>query len=857
MNHRRTTCRVRPSGPSASPPVERALSTIDRKTLIPGIILVGSVAVLVTCADAPVLTSVTIAPSSVIIEERNGQQRLNANIRDQYGNPMSGVRVAWSSRDPQVAVVGDDGTVRAVSNGVTTITAQATVARDGGVDPSVTARGTASVTVDFPVLSSIRLSRTSLTLGAYGAREQIVAEGLDQHGRPMSAVEFDWSVDSTNYYTSDGPPVVELILHEDPLGRLDRAEVVAYRNGTTSVEIRGTYVVEGTRMAGESAVAAASVEVAYPIGIAIGLPRINQAVQTSLGAVQTSLGDIPLINGSKWPLVRFPVYGYPAAVEDEANMPPWNHPLPPKMRVKVDDRHGTVIEKEIDISVGSRFLRQYQQGPPERIGGLETTANWRPSNGRFGRMWWTSEPVPRNPDLVLVSGEVIPPADWLVDATSVLAIARVVQVLPPRYLPITLVPVLQSRRPDLDHSIEWVREFDDAALYPTETWLGMTGMDSRNPGQVDRRTETYTTSADLTKKSGWDQLLREMLVKWTAEWGREGPLMYGALESPGGSGVVGMALTSARSGKGVVAIGYTGKIGPITRVNDAAFTMAHEIGHLMGLWHAPCDPSGRIEHVDPSFPYPGAAIGHAGEDIFGWGASYVPSGRGYRLVFALKSPTTHKDYMSYCGPEWVSDYHYLEALEHLHGPKVWRNAAALASPRSHRRAIVSHLRRDRQAMSSLAEYRPDRIGQMLLLWGATGPDHLLLEPSFVIRGPASVPEDGGPYRLEGLDAVGESLFSFNFTPSETEYGAASFAFLIPYQPSWEGRLGRIVLSGPEGEVALSHGIKPEAVLAADPASGRVRAILRDWDGRRSLGDAGHYSFSDGLPVVATGSREMR
>lgn len=37
-----------------------------------------------------------------------------------------------------------------------------------------------------------------------------------------------------------------------------------------------------------------------------------------------------------------------------------------------------------------------------------------------------------------------------------------------------------------------------------------------------------------------------------------------------------------------------------------ARTAAHELGHNMGLWHAPC---GLAQGSDPSFPYPGGFIG--------------------------------------------------------------------------------------------------------------------------------------------------------------------------------------------------------------------------------------------------------
>ena len=80
-----------------------------------------------------------------------------------------------------------------------------------------------------------------------------------------------------------------------------------------------------------------------------------------------------------------------------------------------------------------------------------------------------------------------------------------------------------------------------------------------------------------------------------------------------------------------------------------------------------------------------------------------------------------------------------------------------------------------------------------------------------------------------------------------DHGGASFAFLIPYQPLWEGRLERIVLSGPEERVSLSHGTEPRATLVTDPATGRVRAILRGEGLLQGFGEAMRYSFSDGLP----------
>ena len=125
------------------------------------------------------------------------------------------------------------------------------------------------------------------------------------------------------------------------------------------------------------------------------------------------------------------------------------------------------------------------------------------------------------------------------------------KVLPGKYSPIALVPVLQSRRPDLDRSVEWVKDFSWQELYPTETFLAM-GAFPMTRG-IDRQS-TYTTSADLTTDTGMSQLLREMLVRWKARWGRVGPMTYGVLELPSGARTVGKAYLN-----GVVAIGWTGQ----------------------------------------------------------------------------------------------------------------------------------------------------------------------------------------------------------------------------------------------------------------------------------------------------------
>ena len=72
-------------------------------------------------------------------------------------------------------------------------------------------------------------------------------------------------------------------------------------------------------------------------------------------------------------------------------------------------------------------------------------------------------------------------------------------------------------------------------------------------------------------------------------------------------------------------------------------TVAHEFGHNMHLWHAPC---GGAAGPDPAYPH---ARGGAG--AWGWDR------RSGRLV-----PPAISDLMTYCGSEGVSDYHFANAL---------------------------------------------------------------------------------------------------------------------------------------------------------------------------------------------------
>lgn len=298
--------------------------------------------------------------------------------------------------------------------------------------------------------------------------------------------------------------------------------------------------------------------------------------------------------------------------------------------------------------------------------------------------------------------------------------------------------------------------------------------------------ETYHTSADLTKGAGWNAFLREIEFLYHRE-GRKG-YYYGALELPAGS---------AWGGLGYLTL-------PVSVGRASEGTYAHELGHNMNLRHAPCGSAGG---PDPDYPYDDGSSG-----IWGY---HIERGR-------LIDPEQYRDLMGYCSPDWVSDFHFVRATNY--------RMSTDAGP------------------ASVAADAPALPEKTLLLWGGAGGGELLLEPAFVIDAPATLPEAGGPYRLEGLGADGEQRFAFAFTPDPVEHGGAHFMFAVPWDPERDGSLERVVLTGPEGQFTLRAGSTPPMAIITNRATGQVRAILRDWNGgfNRVAGDI-EIMVSDGLP----------
>ncbi len=383
-----------------------------------------------------------------------------------------------------------------------------------------------------------------------------------------------------------------------------------------------------------------------------------------------------------------------------------------------------------------------------------------------------------------------------------------VRVVPPFEL--TIVPIKVAADPQgLIH--RWVED-----ITPLSEKLAMVRSLLPVTDLTVRRHEGFVTTADLSTGAAWGELLAELVFLRIRE-GERG-YYYGA-----------MMLGEDAIWDGLGQIGYPASIG----LADPS-TLAHELGHNMGLRHAPC---GGAIAADMAYPYNGGEIGV-------WGYDFEQE----RIV----SASLYKDLMGYCNPRWISDFHFARAM----GFRLFREALVMGNTRPNAGAEASVAGSDGwlagPAGRSGGTYTLTPGEKTLLLWGRAGIGGLVLDPAFMVDAPVSLPTEDGPYRLEGLGPAGERRFSLDFATRPLEYGGGSFVFTVPFDPVRDGELERVVLSGPEGSYTLERfGSRPVAMVT-ERGSGKLRAVLRDWDGAwpRTLGLArrnAEIAVSEGLP----------
>lgn len=149
--------------------------------------------------DPPVLTTITVSPATVTIDDETTQQ-FTATGLDQYGDDFALTEIDWS-------VVTGSGSID--SEGLFTANgAGETIIRAAVGDVSDDATITVNAVVDPPALETITVSPATATVTA-GSTQQFTATQLDQYGEPIETVPVIWSadtgtIDEAGLYTAPG-----------------------------------------------------------------------------------------------------------------------------------------------------------------------------------------------------------------------------------------------------------------------------------------------------------------------------------------------------------------------------------------------------------------------------------------------------------------------------------------------------------------------------------------------------------------------------------------------------------------------------------------------------------------------------
>ena len=235
----------------------------------------------------------------------------------------------------------------------------------------------------------------------------------------------------------------------------------------------------------------------------------------------------------------------------------------------------------------------------------------------------------------------------------------------------------------------------------------------------------HVFNGNLGSGNEWGNLLREITTIHNWEDPGQQKAYYGLVDSvavDGCSGgcIAGIGWVNHPSNAYVLktAAGFAGF--PSNR-NESSPTFTHEMGHVFGRPHAPC---GQVSGQDFSYPYfPDANIGQWGLDT---------------SIGQLLSPLVYRDYMSYCGPEWTSDYTYRKLFD------AWGWAS-----------------------QTQGQAQANGAGPSLTVSGNVQPDGSLdLDPLFSEPAVAGDENEDGRYSVRLLDRAGELLAASRFEPRQ-------------------------------------------------------------------------------------------
>ncbi len=268
----------------------------------------------------------------------------------------------------------------------------------------------------------------------------------------------------------------------------------------------------------------------------------------------------------------------------------------------------------------------------------------------------------------------------------------------------------------------------------------------------------------------WIRLVRDVEIVRQTEGSTS--YYYGLIRTRGTSGVLGLANgIPARTAIGV-------DEGSDFGATEARLTFAHEMGHTLGLRHAPC---GGAAGPDPAYPFADGRTGVFGMDTFNGNV--------------IKLPNT-VDLMTYCPNQWVSAYNYRKVLDFRQANP---NGAGISAPTD-----------------------------VLLLSGSVTANAVTIDPAFSITAPAAKDAATGRFVVEAFDADNRRLFAHRFSPYEVSDGgpAATEAFVVavPVPTAVQAQIARLTvrdLQGTRTSSRLNARVTPALATSPDVATSRM------------------------------------
>ena len=143
--------------------------------------------------------SITVLPAAVTLMAIGETAQLTATVSDSRGELIADAEVEWSTSDPAVASVDEEGLVTAVKNGSAQITATAG-----------NASATAYITVS-QAATSVTITPSSATLNAIGETAQLEATAFDTGNSAIGGAVFTWSSSDPAVATVDGDGLVTAV----------------------------------------------------------------------------------------------------------------------------------------------------------------------------------------------------------------------------------------------------------------------------------------------------------------------------------------------------------------------------------------------------------------------------------------------------------------------------------------------------------------------------------------------------------------------------------------------------------------------------------------------------------------------